>query len=532
MCTAHKNKNLVVNIAADGVQKAVISDTTLEPDAYKALDEQYVRTYLEGTSVCRILFNVCYKRTITDSNVFDSVLYNVALDEDGNALRDENGATIRSISPPAAGTDMLNNYRELILRGIDVIEMLVNAAKQYGAEAWLSVRVNDHHFADDPGFNSILSYSRADEVGVNGSRMCLDYSHHTVRNYYKAYLLELAQKYQVDGIEMDFLRSAPLLSDPGPNGQAILNAFMQDLRQSIPQAAGRPVSLCARVFSTPEHNLSYGIDAAQWIADGSIEFLTVSGFYIPTYYSIPVDRWRALIDQRNTAGHSYSLLAGTDWGIRCDSRPNTGMLFWITLEQIRGFASSAYQRGADGIYFFNHFCTDDLHGAVCYYMDEAGNLVPRNVLRDKFAAANSQQASEIGERVYVNTCQEYSNTLYPILLSGCEEFCANMNTGNRFDNGSYRIILGLDADSAIPKVSINGTTAALTGPVPKPANSSGTTTEGSSPVALHISTVAPQVIEYDMQTLTPIKTGENMLCIQANGKPVSVLWIEIRAQKD
>ena len=195
MCTAHKNKNLVVNIAADGVQKAVISDTTLEPDAYKALAEQYVRTYLEGTSVGRILFNVCYKRTITDSNVFDSVLYNVALDEDGNALRDENGATIRSISPPAAGTDMLNNYRELILRGIDVIEMLVNAAKQYGAEAWLSVRVNDHHFADDPGFNSILSYSRADEVGVNGSRMCLDYSHHTVRNYYKAYLLELAGRY-------------------------------------------------------------------------------------------------------------------------------------------------------------------------------------------------------------------------------------------------------------------------------------------------------------------------------------------------
>lgn len=532
MCTDIRNKNLVVNIAADGVQKAVIPDTALAPEAYAALAEQYVKTYLDGTTVGRIIFNVCYKRTITDSNVFDSVLYNIALDEDGNALRDENGATIRTISPPAAGTDMLNNYREMILRGIDVIELLVAATKRYGAEAWLSVRVNDHHFADDPGFNSILSYSRADEVGVDGSRMCLDYSHHAVRNYYKAYLLELAQKYHVDGIEMDFLRSAPLLSDPGPNGQAILNAFMQDLKQSIPQAAGRPVSLCARVFSTPEHNLSYGIDAAQWIADGSIEFLTVSGFYIPTYYSIPVDRWRTMIDQRNTAGHSYSLLAGTDWGIRCDARPNIGMLFWITLEQIRGFASSAYQRGADGIYFFNHFCTDDLHGAVCYYLDDTGNLVPRNVLREKFAAANSQQASEVGERIYVNTCRDYSNTLYPILLSGSEEFRTFMNTGTRFDKGSYRVILGLDKDSAIPKVSINGAATASAVPVPKPRNSTATTTEGTSPVALHISAVAPQVVEYTMPALDSIRTGDNALCIQAHGKAVSVLWIEIRAQKD
>lgn len=527
-----RNKNLVVNIAADGIQKAVIPDTTLAPETYAALADQYVKTYLDDTSVGRILFNVCYKRTITDSDVFDSVLYNVALDEDGNALRDESDTSIRSISPPATGTDMLNNFREMIRRGIDVIEMLVAATKRYGAEAWLSVRVNDHHFSDDPGFNSTLSYSRADEIGVNGSRMCQDYSHHAVRNYYKAYILELAQKYDIDGIEMDFLRSAPLLSDPGPDGQTILNTFMRDLKRSIPQAAGRPVSLCARVFSTPEQNLSYGIDAAQWIADGSIAFLTVSGFYIPTYYSLPVDRWRTLIDQRNAAGHSYSLLAGTDWGIRCDARPDIGMLFWITLEQIRGFASSAYQRGADGIYFFNHFCTDDLHGAVCYYLDDAGNLVPRNVLRDKFAAANSQQASETGERVYVNTCRDYSNTIYPVLLSGREEFRASINTGNRFDRGSYRVILGLDRDSAIPKVSVNGVATASATPVPKPINSAGTTTEGTSPVALHISAVAPQVMEYAMTTLTPIQTGDNKLCIHADGNPVSVLWIEIRAQQD
>lgn len=93
-----RNEHLAVNLAADGIQAAVISDVTKTPAEYEELADRYVRTYLEGTPVGRILFNVCYKRSITDSDVFDSVLSNIALDNDGRALRDENGRAIKTVS--------------------------------------------------------------------------------------------------------------------------------------------------------------------------------------------------------------------------------------------------------------------------------------------------------------------------------------------------------------------------------------------------------------------------------------------------
>lgn len=426
---------------------------------------------------------------------------------------------------------MLNNYRVMIERGIDVIEILIRAARRYGAQVWLSVRMNDHHFPDDPGFNSMLSYTRADELGVNGSRTYMDYSHPAVRRYYMAYLLELCRKYDIDGLELDFLRSAPLLSDPGPQGQLILNRFLRDVKTEISAASSGRVRLSARIYSTPEHNLSFGIDAAQWIADGSLDSLTVSSFYIPTFFSIPIDQWRMQIDKRNTANHPYSILAGTDWAVRCDSRDGIGCLVWLTLEQLRGFASSAYHRSADGIYFFNHFSTDNTYGAVCFYMDERGDLVPRNVLRDKFFAAASRKASESGLRSYVNTCRTFYNDLYPIWLSAGDTFTAVINTGSRFDSGTYCIILGLDEGSDAPEVYINGIAADRGVPLDKPNGSGVLALEGNMPVARHISEVAPIVLRYDLQVLDTVRDGDNTLrlALSGNADHASVKWVEIQA---
>ena len=282
---------------------------------------------------------------------------------------------MKTIVPVCESTTMLSKYRAMIERKIDVIDMVIGMTHDYEAEAWLSVRMNDHHFFDDPGFNSLFSYKYAEQVGVNHSRTYLDFSKTAVQNYYKAYITELCEKYDIDGIELDFLRSCPIMTNVNEENRQTLNRFVQEIRNIIDQFSekrGKEIRLSARVYPEEQMNLDYGVDAAQWIADGSISTLVVEGWYIPTYYHIPVHNWRESIDARNTQNYPYSLLCGADWAVRCDSRAKEGYIMWLTLEQLKGFASSAYESGADGIYFFNHFNPNSDAGAITYYIDEDG----------------------------------------------------------------------------------------------------------------------------------------------------------------
>ncbi len=132
-----------------------------------------------------------------------------------------------------------------------------------------------------------------------------------------------------------------------------------------------------------------------------------------------------------------------------------------------------YQKDADGIYIFNHFYTDKDMGAHTYYIDEAGNKTCKNVIRDKMIVASSQKLAENGMRVYVNTCSEYYNKLYPINVVKDNPCSFSINTGSRPQNGCFNVVVGIDVndgDSANPlKVSVNGsTTTQLQDILPEP----------------------------------------------------------------
>jgi len=531
-----RNHSVAVNIAADGIQTNVVADTTKSEAEYKELAENYVSAYLKDAPVGKMLYNVCYKRAITDSDVVDSVLYNVELNEDGTPKKDENGEVIKTVSPAATETTMLNNFRTMQERGIDVVEMLVDSTKDYGAEAWLSVRMNDHHFPNDIGFNSSLSYHRASEVGVNGSRTYMDHTNKVVQNYYKGYIKELCENYDIDGIELDYLRSAPVMSSVNSTNTAKLSQYVREIRDTVNEVAkkkGKTIKVSARVYSTPDHNLSSGIDPAQWIADGSIDMLVAEGWYIPTYYNIPIEEWRTTIDAKNTDNHPYSILGGTDWAVRCDSNAKTGYMMWITLEQFKGFASAMYERGADGVYFFNHFPLNG-NGALTYYVDENGVKTMKNVQTDKLLAATSQNAAETGMRAYVNTCRDYSNTLYPITISDNSGYTVDMNTGSKPTKGYYNVIVGIDANEGYTEnllsVTVNGVKAKQIGDVPKANGFTWAPSASSEPAAQHVSETAPRVMQFVVEDLSVVKDGFNTITITntATGKPQSVKWLEIQ----
>lgn len=529
-----RNKNVMVNIAADGLESAVIRSTSSEPEEYVKNTKEYISNYLQNAPVGRMLFNVCYSRSVVDSDAIDSMLYNVETNSDGTAKRDENGNVIKTVAPVCESTSMLSKYRAMIERGIDVVDMAIDATHDFGAEAWVSVRMNDHHYPNDPGFNSSFRYNRAAEVGVNGSRGSMDYTKKAAQNYFKSYIIELCEKYDIDGIEFDYLRSCPIMSTADEAGRQELNRYIKELRETvnaIAKSRGKEIKISARIYPEEQMNINYGVDAAQWIADGSVDVLTVEGWYIPTYYHIPVQEWRSSINAKNTENHPYSLLCGTDWAVRCDSRAKEGYIMWITLEQFKGFASAVYEKGADGVYFFNHFAPNSDSGGSTYYIDKNGVKTRKSILTEKLKFAASQKEAETGMRAYVNTCRDYSNTLYPIALS--DSFSFVINTGSRPESGYYTVLVGIDAmegfEENLLTVTVNGASATQIGDVPHVPGFIWSASTSSEPAASHVSETAPRVMQFMVDDLSVIRDGENTVTItNPSGKTQSIKWLEIQ----
>ena len=200
---------------------------------------------------------------------------------------------------------------------------------------------------------------------------------------------------------------------------------------------------------------------------------------------------------------------------------------WITLEQTKGFASASYTNGADGIYFFNHFLPESDHGAISYYLNESSEIIPRNVLKEKLNSASSLDFAEAGECSYVNTCRDYSNTVYPIEVTDKNNYTAVINTGTAYGLKYYSIIIGATDGSSELTVAVNGKETEKGVEISKPKDFVWKIGEVSEPVARHISEVAPSVKEYRFTQLDLLSNGENAITVSS--EHATLKWIEVRA---
>ena len=81
---------VAVNIPADGLFLAILhrANGDFSREHCEHMIRDYIGRYLEAKPDI-ILLNVCYRRSLTPSEVFDSYLYDVQTGEDGYALRRE-----------------------------------------------------------------------------------------------------------------------------------------------------------------------------------------------------------------------------------------------------------------------------------------------------------------------------------------------------------------------------------------------------------------------------------------------------------
>lgn len=246
-------------------------------------------------------------------------------------------------------TESARCYYMMHTNGIDVINVEIDAVRKHGVSPWLSIRMNDNHHSNDP---SPWLHSRFwiehPEYRKQGG---LDYSIQAVQDYNLAFIAEMLERYDVDGIECDWMRW------PIPHPAKVLTDFMRRVRAVVDSAAkrrGHPVLLAVRIASRPDRAVANGTDGVLWAKEGLADWIVPANFFSSVDFDLPVGEWKHRLA---AAGATALVIPSVDSGVVVRN-PETGTLSprrMMTLPEYCGWAKLMYDRGADGLYFFNLF---------------------------------------------------------------------------------------------------------------------------------------------------------------------------------
>lgn len=280
---------------------------------------------------------------------------------------------------------LIANMRAVHDQGIDYPARVIDRCRVRQMSPWITLRMNDCHYNDinEHPFHSAFWKTNPQWRRQNCSgyfATCLDYARPEVRDHFQALIQETLDRYDIDGLELDFLREPYLFSAGGePEGARVLTAWMKEVRGLVDQAAakrGHPVRLGVRVPSSPRTAIALGLDAPAWVQAGLIDLLVVTPRWATLEFDMPMAEWRRLI------GSSPVTLAG---GLEVRYQPYPGASAGtVSPELARGAAASVLSAGADVVYLFNYF--QGLWPAVDYQqtlrsMNSIGSLaaLPRSV---------------------------------------------------------------------------------------------------------------------------------------------------------
>ena len=251
-----------------------------------------------------------------------------------------------------------NILQDLIDQGTDGLEIVTNYTHQNDVEVFASLRVNDTH--DASGDRLLYSFPKVktlhpdwimgdDPAPTYGKWSAFDFGVQQIRDFTVSICEELCTNYEIDGIELDFFRHPFLFRSHAFGGTAtaadceMMTQMMRDIRTMSEQVGlqrEKPVLITVRVPDSLGYNSAIGLDVEQWLQEGLVDMMTVTGYFRAEEWSTSV-----------ALGHQYDVPV---YACLSESRMDgaAGELR-NTDESYYARASGALEQGADGICLFN-----------------------------------------------------------------------------------------------------------------------------------------------------------------------------------
>jgi len=251
------------------------------------------------------------------------------------------------------------------IAGRDSLQVMTDFCHQQDWEVFWSMRMNDTHDSGDEALltewksshRELLMGNPGDELPFGGKRWsAMNYERPQVREKVFRILQDVATRYDVDGLELDFFRH-PVYFRPQMTGDPVTGQHcdlmtelikrVREMTQQVAQERGRPMLISVRVPDSLGYARAIGLDYEAWLQEGLIDIVVGGGYF-------HLEPWESLV----ALGHSYGacVYAGLSASRIVDPSNPGGS---VPIELWRGEAYTAWQAGVDGIYTFNRFNPHD-----------------------------------------------------------------------------------------------------------------------------------------------------------------------------
>ena len=264
--------------------------------------------------------------------------------------------------------DIIGNMRALAEIGTDVLALVVKFCHENDLEVFWTHRINDIHDTmldwelstwkrDHPEYlmGTPADWEKYPTSDPRNRWSALDFEIPEVLDYLIAIIDDVLERYDVDGIEIDYFRHAMFFrpnrtfQPATPEQVEILTGFQRRVRESAyahGNRRGRPILVAARVPMTKGTCRHVGIDIERWLKENLLDVLTTGLGVVP--FTMPTKEMVEL-------GHAYDVPVYPACSASGMKIPHH------TDEHWRGAAANAWHAGADGVYLFNTFPTTPHH---------------------------------------------------------------------------------------------------------------------------------------------------------------------------
>lgn len=280
---------------------------------------------------------------------------------------------------------MKGDYQKWLKQGLDPIPISIERCRKKHIEAFYSFRIHGGDETESWTLPPVLV--EHPEWGIPSPYwpkpwMHFNFTLKEVRQYKLDIIREVAERYDFDGIEIDWrcgLTTLPVMH--AWENRDSLTTFMRSVREMLQQVAkkrGRPFLLAARVPENIEGCHYDGIDVERWVKENLVDVLALGC----KSYDIDLNAFKRL-----TQGTHIKLYPSLDDHHRASGYEEP------TVEMYRGVASTYWQQGADGIYAFNWY-------PVPIILDERANPKQEKIRRQTLCEMGSLKTLDHKDKTF------------------------------------------------------------------------------------------------------------------------------------
>lgn len=284
------------------------------------------------------------------------------------------------VAMDAAAPDLINypgktgllvkgsRFDALIEAGIDPYGFMVARLKEAGIRVLANIRMNDHHGKPaywTPWEQEHVDWSLGEDTGAHdwkaiGRLRHMDYAIEGVREYRLAIIEEILTRFDVDGVQLDFGRTAPFVSEPKREKGRFLTDYLRSVRALLKRTGrdDRPRTLGVALPWDFELCLAEGLEVPAWVEEELVDYLSPGEWYYSDW-NLPLQPWVDAVKGSACRLHPFTpgnVSPYQDFEFGEPSRLGDNRV--LDGPKLRAIADNFAAQGCDGFALYNFYTFD------------------------------------------------------------------------------------------------------------------------------------------------------------------------------